>query len=296
MNISRVSFNIKFLEDYKINYKSLNFKKFNGVLFENEKEIEKFNLFLKSKLINARFNKYTIDYVQNKYLQRLPSSLFHLIKVDSLKKEILNKKYQLAIKRIADVIFSLLLLVILSPLMILVSLLIYLFDSKPIFYSQTRTGENGELFKILKFRTMRINAEENGPVWSQKNDVRITKIGKFLRKTRIDELPLLISVLNGDMSLIGPRPERPEIEENLINEISYYMDRYYLKPGISGWAQVNYCYGASVNDAKNKLSYDLYYLKNFSIFFDLLIFLKTIKVIINFQGSEPEKSITKQRL
>ena len=296
MHIAKFNLNIKFLEDYKIHYKSLNFENFNGVLFENEKEIKKFDLFLKSKSINTRFNKYTIDYVQNKYLQRLPSSLFDVNKFDSLKKEILDKKYQFLIKRFGDIIVCLLLLIIFSPLMLLVSIIIYLYDRKSIFYSQIRTGQNGKFFKITKFRTMNLNAEENGPIWSQKNDVRITKIGKILRKTRIDELPQLVAVLRGNMSLIGPRPERPEIEEQLIQEIDFYMKRYLVKPGISGWAQVNYVYGASIKDSKNKLSYDLFYLKNLSIFFDLLIFFKTIKVLFNFQGSEPEKSTSKKTL
>jgi len=130
-----------------------------------------------------------------------------------------------------------------------------------------------------------MNAEVNGVQWSCKNDKRITKVGNFLRMTRIDELPQLFSVLNGDMSLIGPRPERPEIEIELSKNIPKYYLRYNVLPGLSGWAQVNYPYGASINDAKNKYSYDIFYISNFSIFLDILIFFKTVKLVLNAQGS-----------
>ena len=137
---------------------------------------------------------------------------------------------------------------------------------------------------------MHVNAEKNGIKWSTINDERITFIGKIIRTTRIDELPQLFSVIKGDMSLIGPRPERPEIEDTLNNQISNYKIRHTIKPGISGWAQVNYPYGASIEDSKNKLSYDLFYVKNMSIFLDLLIFIKTIKTILNLKNSLPNKS------
>ena len=134
---------------------------------------------------------------------------------------------------------------------------------------------------------MRFNSENGKPQWATKNDKRITKIGRFLRKTRIDELPQLISVIKGDMSLIGPRPERKEIDDELINEIPNYSIRYLLRPGLSGWAQVNYPYGSSVEDSKIKLSYDIYYLKNFSIWLDMLIFFKTIRLVLLKRGSDP---------
>ena len=158
-------------------------------------------------------------------------------------------------------------------------------DGGPIFYSQIRTGEKGKLFKITKLRTMNINAEKNGAQWSQTNDKRITKIGKLIRITRVDELPQLISVIKGEMSLIGPRPERPEIDKFLKKEINNYDMRLSVKPGLSGWAQVNYPYGASINDSREKLSYDLYYIKNYSIFLDFLIFIKTIKVVFSGNGA-----------
>ena len=135
---------------------------------------------------------------------------------------------------------------------------------------------------------MKSNAEKDGFKWSSKNDTRITKIGFWLRITRIDELPQLLSVIKGDMSLIGPRPERPEFDEILAKEIPNYKLRYLVRPGLSGWAQVNYPYGASIQDTKMKFSYDIYYIKNLSNFFDLLILLETIRLVFNFRGSQPK--------
>jgi lipopolysaccharide/colanic/teichoic acid biosynthesis glycosyltransferase len=169
--------------------------------------------------------------------------------------------------------------------------LIYLEDKGPIFYNQTRTGLNGKIIKIIKFRSMHVDAEIEGIQWSKNNDKRITRIGRILRALRIDELPQLFCVLLGSMSLIGPRPERPEIEKKLFKKIPYYKSRYILKPGISGWAQVNYHYGASIADTKQKLSYDIYYISNFSFFLDLLIFFKTIKLVLNAKGYKPKKII-----
>ena len=135
---------------------------------------------------------------------------------------------------------------------------------------------------------MKINAEQDGIQWSSKNDNRITKVGKLIRATRLDELPQLFCVIKGDMSLIGPRPERPEIEKKLLNDIPYYNYRNVIKPGLSGWAQVNYPYGASVFDSTKKLSYDIYYITNFSFFLDLLILFQTIKIIFNLKGYKPD--------
>ena len=163
--------------------------------------------------------------------------------------------------------------------MILISLFIYLEDKGPILYSQIRTGYKGKKFKIYKFRSMKINAEKNGPQWASKIDSRITKVGKIIRFMRIDELPQLICVIKGTMSLIGPRPERPELDKQLEEAIKFYKYRYYMKPGLSGWAQVNYDYCSSIEDSTWKHSFDLYYLRNFSIWLDFLIFFKTIKVV-----------------
>ena len=132
---------------------------------------------------------------------------------------------------------------------------------------------------------MKINSEVNGPQWSKKNDKRITKVGDFIRKTRIDELPQLVSVIIGDMSLIGPRPERPEIDKILISKIKNYKLRYQVKPGLSGWAQVNYPYGASIEDTEYKLGYDIFYIRNFSFWLDVVIFFKTIRLVMNLEGS-----------
>ena len=140
---------------------------------------------------------------------------------------------------------------------------------------------------MVKLRSMNINAEKGGAKWSTRNDPRVTKVGKLIRRTRIDELPQLISVIKGDMSLIGPRPERPEFNVSLSKDIINYDLRHTIRPGLSGWAQVNYPYGASLLDAKQKLYYDLFYLKNYSLLIDILIFLRTIKMVINFKGSEP---------
>ena len=152
------------------------------------------------------------------------------------------------------------------PFLFITSILIKLEDGGPIFYTQVRNGFEGKKFKIIKLRTMIINAEKDGVQWSNKTDKRITKVGYILRKLRIDELPQLLLVITGDMSLIGPRPERPNIDNILRKEIPNYDLRYLIKPGISGWAQVNYPYGASIEDAKFKLSYDLYYIKIFQFF------------------------------
>ena len=160
-------------------------------------------------------------------------------------------------------------------------------DGGPIFYSQLRNGFEGNQFKIIKLRTMITNAEKNGAQWANSEDIRITKIGLILRKLRIDELPQLLQVLSGEMSLIGPRPERPKIDIMLRKHLPNYDLRYSIKPGISGWAQVNYPYGASIEDAKLKLSYDLYYIKNFSILLDFMIFFKTLKLVLKWKRSKP---------
>ena len=192
------------------------------------------------------------------------------------------------IKRVSEFLLSLLLIILLSPLIIFSCFLIKIEDNGPILYSQKRNGFGGNIFMIYKLRSMKSNAEEDGIKWSTKNDQRITKVGKWLRRTRLDELPQLFSVLKGDMSLIGPRPERPEIDDMLVKKIPNYKLRYLVRPGLSGWAQVNYPYGASIEDTRMKFSYDIYYIKNFSTFFDFLILLETIRLVLNFRGSQPK--------
>jgi len=224
----------------------------------------------------------------DKYLHKCPSSSISQDEILNLQ-EISNKNLvQLRIKRFNDVFISLILLIILSPIFLTIFIFIFFIDGKPIFYSQQRTGINNRLFWISKFRTMIVNAEQDGPQWSTKNDPRITKFGKFLRKYRLDELPQLISVIKGEMSLIGPRPERPEMETFLKEKIPHYDIRNFVKPGISGWAQVNFHYGANIEDSNNKLSYDIYYIRNFSLALDLIILFKTLKIIFNGRGFQPK--------
>jgi sugar transferase (PEP-CTERM system associated) len=191
-----------------------------------------------------------------------------------------------AIKRFLDVTLSLTGLILLSPLFIILPVLIRLDSKGEIFLRQERVGENSKKFTLIKFRSMRADAEAGvGPVWAQKNDSRVTRVGKFIRKTRIDEIPQLINVLKGEMSFVGPRPERPGFVDQLTREIPYYLLRSAVKPGVTGWAQVKYEYGASIEDTRQKLQYDLYYIKNLSIFLDLAIIFSTIKVVLLARGS-----------
>lgn len=189
-------------------------------------------------------------------------------------------------KRILDVALSLVGLLITLPISLITALLIKLESDGPVIYQQERVGDNGKIFKIFKFRSMRTDAEkESGPIWAGENDPRITQVGRFIRKVRIDEIPQMLNVLKGDMSFVGPRPERPHFVEMLTNSIPYYNQRHTVKPGITGWAAVNYSYGASVEDAVQKLQYDLYYIKNMSIFLDLVTILKTIATVCGRKGS-----------
>ncbi|HET6419168.1 MAG TPA: TIGR03013 family XrtA/PEP-CTERM system glycosyltransferase [Geobacteraceae bacterium] len=188
-------------------------------------------------------------------------------------------------KKLFDKVLSSAGLVLALPIILPAALLIKITSPGPILFRQVRVGERDRQFVLYKFRTMRADAEKmTGAVWAQKNDPRVTRIGKFLRKTRIDEIPQLYNVLKGDMSFIGPRPERPEFVEKLKEIIPFYSERHFVKPGVTGWAQVKYPYGASVEDAIEKLRYDLYYIKNMSISLDILIILETIKVIIYGRG------------
>jgi len=184
------------------------------------------------------------------------------------------------LKRAIDLASSLFILIVTAPLMAAAMAAIRLEGGGPVLYRQRRVTRDGQVFDILKLRTMRIDAEANGAVWAEENDSRITRVGRFLRRSRIDELPQLFNVLRGDMSIVGPRPERPEFVAELAREMPLYTERHMVKTGLTGWAQVNYPYGASVEDARNKLSFDLYYVKNFSILLDLLILAQTIRVLV----------------
>jgi sugar transferase (PEP-CTERM system associated) len=184
-------------------------------------------------------------------------------------------------KRSFDMVCSVIILALTFPLMLLAALAVKLEDRGPVFYSQERVGKDGKTFLVHKFRSMRTDAETGGkPQWAQQNDPRITRIGNFMRKTRIDELPQILNVFKGEMSFVGPRPERPYFVEQLIEVVPYYNVRHSVKPGITGWAQVRYGYGSSAEDALQKLQYDLYYVKNNSLFLDVLILIDTLKVVL----------------
>ena len=241
-------------------------------LLSEEQMVKLFKFKEKGLLIMDVFQFY------DKFFQRYPPIVFR--KEILINKSFENNRY-LRFKRFGDLMFSILILLIFLPFGLITSFLIYLEDGGPIFYKQVRTGHNGNKFEVFKFRTMKNNSEKEGPQWSSRNDKRITKFGKILRLTRVDEIPQLLCVIRGQMSLIGPRPERPEMELILEKEINSYRIRHTIKPGLSGWAQVNYPYGASVEDSNNKLSYDLYYINKVSFLLDLIIFFKTIKLVIN---------------
>lgn len=192
-----------------------------------------------------------------------------------------SKKVDLFLKRLFDIFASAILLIISAPLLFITAIAVKLTSKGPVFYRQERMGLMGRTFDVLKFRSMTQNAEADGvPQWAQQNDARVTLVGKFIRKTRIDEIPQIFNVLRGDMSFVGPRPERPYFVEQLTEKIPMFDKRHTVKPGITGWAQLNYPYGASEDDSRRKLEYDLYYIKNYSIFLDLLILVQTIRVVL----------------
>ena len=196
-----------------------------------------------------------------------------------------QSSYRSAVKRAFDIIASVILLTITLPIMLISAICIIIESGSPIIYRQERVGRGGKTFMVLKFRSMRNDAEKEGkPQWAETNDPRITRVGNIIRKLRIDELPQIINVLKGEMSFVGPRPERPYFVEQLCNEVPYYNARHSIKPGITGWAQVRYRYGSSVKDAIEKLQYDLYYVKNHSLFLDIIIIIDTIEVVVLGKG------------
>jgi len=176
-------------------------------------------------------------------------------------------------------------LLLAAPVMMLVALAVKIDSPGPVFFVQERLGEDGKSFLLFKFRSMCTDAEKDGPVWATEDDDRVTRVGNFIRKTRLDEIPQLINIFKGDMSFVGPRPERKYFIDQLKKEIPFYDQRFSVKPGVTGWAQVRFPYGASVEDAKEKLQYELYYIKYLSPVFDLLIILETIKVVLFGRGS-----------
>jgi len=172
------------------------------------------------------------------------------------------------------------------PIMIVTALLIKVDSRGPVFYKQERVGKNGRRFVLMKFRSMKVDAEKSGPVWASKSDDRTTRVGRIIRKVRIDEIPQFLNILKGEMSFVGPRPERPHFVAQLAEEIPYYEQRHLIAPGLTGWAQIKYPYGASIEDARQKLQYDLFYIKNYSLILDAIIMFETIKIILFGRGAQ----------
>lgn len=194
--------------------------------------------------------------------------------------------FRTGIKRVFDVVCAAAIFVAALPVMLVTAVMIKLESAGPVFYRQERVGLNGKPFNVIKFRSMRTDAEKDGkPRWATVNDDRVTRVGRFIRKVRIDELPQLINVLQGDMSMVGPRPERQYFVDELISKIPYFAVRQSVKPGVTGWAQVRYEYGSTVEDSVEKLQYDLYYVKNHTLFLDLLIMLETVAVVLTGKGA-----------
>ncbi|WP_255573713.1 TIGR03013 family XrtA/PEP-CTERM system glycosyltransferase [Erythrobacter sp. SCSIO 43205] len=190
-----------------------------------------------------------------------------------------------AVKRLFDIVASLILLALTFPVILLFALIVKLDSKGPAFFKQERIGLFGEPFHLIKLRSMRVDAEKDGAKWAAENDDRITRVGRFIRKVRIDELPQTWSVLKGEMSFVGPRPEVPKFVDDLQKEIRFYQERHMVKPGITGWAQINYPYGASTEDSRRKLEYDLYYAKNYTPFLDFVILLQTVRVVLWPEGA-----------
>ncbi|MGH6743377.1 sugar transferase (PEP-CTERM system associated)/exopolysaccharide biosynthesis polyprenyl glycosylphosphotransferase [Novosphingobium sp. PhB57] len=188
-------------------------------------------------------------------------------------------------KRLFDIVASAVALCVTAPIILLFALLVKIDSRGPAFYRQQRVGLFGENFDVIKLRSMRTDAEVAGAQWASKDDPRVTRVGRFIRKVRIDELPQAWTVLKGEMSFVGPRPERPQFVAELEDALRYYAERHMVKPGITGWAQINYPYGASIEDSRHKLEYDLYYAKNYTPFLDLLIILQTLRVVLWSEGA-----------
>lgn len=251
-----------------------------GKIKLEEKEIEKI---LKIKLRGTEVVGY-LDYMLDIEKKIEVSYINEEWLLNAYGFQILRSQIQNKIKRIFDISMSIIIGVLTFPIMILAMIIVRLESPGPIIYSQARVGEKEKEFMVHKFRSMRQDAEKDGAKWAQKNDPRVTKFGNFMRKTRIDELPQLLNVIKGEMSFIGPRPERMVFIKELEKQIPYYGLRHMVKPGLTGWAQVMYPYGATVEDAKFKLEYDLYYIKGYSLFLDIVILFKTLKTVVFGKG------------
>lgn len=239
------------------------------------------------QLLNLKFAGVTVEEVHSCF-ERLSGriKLEHLSPSWLILSEGFKKsRFSLAAKRAMDLAVSSILLLLVSPLLPIVALAIYLDTGRPIFFRQTRVGYKGRRFELIKFRSMVQDAEQHGPQWASKADSRVTRAGRLLRKTRLDEIPQLLNIFRGEMSLVGPRPERPAFCQILEEQIPFFNLRHTVRPGLTGWAQVRFRYGASVDDTKGKLELDLFYLKNLSLFVDCAILFETIKVVVLGRGA-----------
>ncbi len=231
-------------------------------------------------LLKNDISVYSIELFYEEVFQKIPTDTLDKDKVIEYVSR--DKAVFTSTKRLMDVVMSLFLIVILSPIFVIIAIIIKLTSRGPVFFRQTRVAKNDEEFKIYKFRSMHVDSERDGAVWTKddRTDTRITHFGRLLRKSHMDELPQLINIFLGDISLVGPRPERPEFTKMLNEQIKYYDLRHSVKPGLTGWAQINYRYGSSIEDTKEKLKYDFYYIKNRNIFLDILIIAKTVAMIL----------------
>jgi sugar transferase (PEP-CTERM system associated) len=241
------------------------------------------------KLLEMKLDGVTFDHLASVYEQYTGK-----IAVENLRPSWLifsegfrKSRFQLTLKRLLDLVAGTVGLIIALPLLLLVALAVKLTSSGGVLYQQKRVGCRGHIFSVYKFRSMRADAEkETGAVWAAANDSRVTPVGSFLRRTRLDELPQLWNIIRGDMSLVGPRPERPEFVTSLTQEIPFYGQRHTVRPGLTGWAQVQYTYGASLEDAMEKLQYDLFYIKNMSVAMDVFVIAKTVKTVLMQRGGQ----------
>ena len=275
----------EYVNDFNFNTLDIDDSDLGGIVIGRERVL---NPVLSNKLLKDRLAGCKVwgteDFIES-YGAKIPVSYLQdnwLVMTSGF--QIVHQSVPLRVKRVFDITISLLGLMLALPIMLLAAIAVKIGDGQHILFSQERTGKDGKPFVMYKFRTMIVNAEAGGAIWASENDSRITKIGLFLRRTRIDELPQLWNVFIGNMSFVGPRPERPEFNIKLEKEIPYYDIRHIVKPGMTGWAQVLYPYGASVEDALRKLEYDIYYIKNYSLALDLFIILRTIKVVISRSG------------
>lgn len=261
----------KFIKEKNVNTLVINYQNDNAI-------IEKLFAYLPMGL---NFISFT-NFYENLFLKVPNDALSRIWFIENLT-EGSKKTYDL-IKRLFDIIAVIILVIASLPFIPFIFAAIKIESTGPALFRQKRTGKDGKIFKAIKFRSMVKGAEKNGPQWAQRNDPRVTKAGKFLRKTRLDEIPQFLNILKGDMSLVGPRPERPEFIEILEKEIPFYKQRLLIKPGLTGWAQINFPYGSSTEDAIQKLQYDLYYIKHRSISLDFRIILKTVAIVVGLRG------------